>query len=199
MTTPYAGTDSFPATIPLPQDLVDKRSAAVMNPCWQGCFDGARWCKNRIGPMYLATETYAYEDGTTERASNSNATYTGTDFAITVYEYDSITPYVAQTGDEIEVIAHMHKGQSGASGSGGAWGLAYQIGSGSLVAIVGAEGREAVPVDGTIPLVGRVTLGTITPGELKIYLRCRLLTASGGSVTITAPYTVIVRVWRASA
>jgi hypothetical protein len=167
----------------------DAPSAANINALGEAAFDTAKWAADRVGPLYLADTAFFTETSDHDYGSSSIATYGDYDSGIS-------TGLTTEVGDTIEVLVHLRKVQSGASGSGGAWTLAYQIGAGAKTNIDGSEAKEATPLDGPLTLLGMVTVGSA--GDLQVFTRNRLLATNGGSVGTNGPRTVIVRLWRPS-
>lgn len=170
-------------------DDSDAPSAANINALGEAAFDTAKWAADRVGPLYLADTVFFTETSDHDYGQSTITTYGDYDSGIS-------TGLTTEVGDTIEVLVSVRKVQSGASGSGGGWTLAYQIGAGAKTNIDGAEVKESVPVDGPLSLLGMVTVGSA--GELQVFTRCRLLAASGGSVGTNGPRTIVVRIWRAS-
>lgn len=164
MTTPYAGIDTFPATIPLPQDMIDKRSAAVFNAAYQPLMDGIRWLKNRL-PLFLVERFPAHDVqaiGTDLDSSNSNTLSSGVMIA------QSSVPLAV--GDVVDVSVTFQANASG--GCQARYALYAQDFGGAKTAMLGAD--QYIFIASTE--IHSVTLHgswiVIAPGLWTCYLRC---------------------------
>lgn len=199
MTTAYAGVDSFPATIPLPQDSVDKRSASIMNPCWQGCFDGARWCKNRIGAFFAAQVVHAHDlsDATAVGDNDGDDWSTGNSYEI----WDGgVTCPDVEPSDVLDVQVAFH-GQHVGGTPALVW---YDLLVGAYASSVNYSVETALikSFEGsgitayTLSSCRTWTLAAVT-GKLFVAVRCKWGTDPGADhCAIYTPMTARVTIWR---
>src|SRR5215472_15567724 len=63
MSTPYAGVNNFPATIPVPADS-DPPNASLFSTPYEGLADRTTWLKNRVPQLFEAKRySVAHIDG----------------------------------------------------------------------------------------------------------------------------------------
>lgn len=193
--TPYAGIDTFPATIPLPQDSVDKRSASVFNGCYQPLMDAVRWLKNRTGGYRLVTISSLLDDGT----SQWGTTWTTTSFGVTDIALTTLSG--CEIGDL--VVARLNVAMVGTDlGSHAEARLAWAQNGGGKAELTGARHYVHVPnlagedaVSHTVSLQG---LGVVSAaGTAAFYLQGRVISGLlSPDLTAYEPYTWVVEHWR---
>lgn len=193
MTTPYAGIDTFPATIPLPQDLVDKRSASVFNGCFEPLMDAVRWLKNRTGGYQLISRYAAAVTGTAQLMTTTANSYGTGDAAMF-----GATQIAVEPGDLIIVHLNAHV-QSSVTG---AVQLATRITGGATPegapsALSGAEAQFAEAPGSGQPFCvgGQKSAGT--DGYLQVYVEAKSGSA-GTSFSVYESYSCMVEIWRAN-
>lgn len=191
MTTPYAGVDSFPATIPLPQDLVDKRSASVFNACYRGLMDAVRWLKNRAGAYRIAQVSDAYIDpdiGTVKGSSDQITWGTGD---------VKIGEVTIEENDIVKVAVTMHVSCTAAASLVG-YRLAYKLDGGAAVPLPGATLVYFRDLGGGEPvhLTGQAWFGVGEAGDGDLELFVQMKSVTGSTVSVASPLCPWIEVLR---
>jgi hypothetical protein len=196
MSTPYAGADTFPATIPLPDDSVDKRNASTINACFGPLMDAVRWLKNRLGAKFamspaIVTNTATGQIGTDATSASFRSPPNGTD------DVELVAVGSLQVGDRYEFNFTFHAVGDAVDKTGEYRIMSVQNGTEvepnahaqlSLLNVTGANTKKYA-----LTICGGVDVAHA--GTMYLYLQAR---SPDGTTAfrIYGPYSGFTKIWR---
>ena len=195
----YTPADTHHATIWMPDDTVDLRTAANQNVPDEGCADNANWAYNRIGELWEVASTAPASTSYNELGTNTTNDFD--DCVVTTALLDG-TSCPVLLNDIVDVSVSFHGNTSYSGTQIVVFGLALRTYTGVTphdnLVIATAEDNDMQGNFKPYSLVGRYTV--TTAGNLAAFLICKWGIVPGGAPTcrVAGTYSSIIRVMRAT-